>query len=60
MGEGYVLDGLDTLISVTLNPGISNVALLNTREIASIDSFIDDEKNKVMLAIKKLVFTMDE
>jgi len=58
MREGYVLERLDTLISITLNPEKTNVALLNNQEIATLENFIDDEKNKAILAIKNLVFNM--
>ncbi len=58
MGEGYVLEWLDTLISVTLNPDKTNVELLHPQEIAFLRNHIDDEKNKVMLALKKMVFKM--
>ena len=60
MGEGYVLEWLDTLISVTLNPDKTNVELLHPQEIAFLRNHIDDEKNKVMLALKKMVFKMDD
>ena len=60
MGEGYVLEWMDTLISVTLNPEKTNVALLHKEEIAMLRNCIDCEKNKVMTTIKNLVFKMDD
>ena len=60
MGEGYILEGLDTLIFVTLNHEKSDLTLLQAPEIESFQNFIDDEKYRVMLAIKRLVFKIDE
>jgi hypothetical protein len=60
MGEGYVLEGLDTLISVTLNPVKTNVTLLQSEDIALFRKCIDDEKNKVIITIKSLVFKIDD
>lgn len=59
MGEGYVLEWLDTLISVTLNPEKTDVTLLQFEDIAMHRNSIDDEKNKVMTSIKNLVFKTD-
>ncbi len=60
MGEGYVLEWLDTLISVTLNPEKTDVTLLQFEDIALHRNSIDDEKNKVMTLIKNLVFKIDD
>jgi hypothetical protein len=59
MGEGYVLEWLDTLISVTLNPAKNQTAMLYPEKIEMFQNFIDDEKNKVMATIKCLVFNVD-
>lgn len=60
MGEGYVLEWLDTLIFVTMNHEKNNVALLHSEEIAMLRDYIDDEKNRVMITIKNLVFRIDD
>jgi hypothetical protein len=60
MGEGYVLEWLDTLISVTLNPEKSDVTLLQSEDIAMHRKSIDDEKNKVMTSVKNLVFRIND
>jgi hypothetical protein len=60
MGEGYILEWLDTLISVTLNPVKTDVTLLHPEDIAMHRKSIDDEKNKLMTSIKSLVFGIDD
>lgn len=60
MGEGYILEWLDTLISVTLNPVKTDVTLLHPEDIAMHRNSIDDEKNKLMTSIKSLVFRIDD
>jgi hypothetical protein len=60
MGEGYILEWLDTLISVTLNPEKTDVTLLQPEDIAMHRKSIDDEKNKLMTSIKNLVFRIDD
>jgi hypothetical protein len=60
MGEGYFLEWLDTLISVTLNPVKTNVTLLQSEDITMLRKCIDDEKNKVIITIKSLVFKIDD
>lgn len=60
MGEGYVLEWLDTLISVKLNPVKTNVTLLNSEDIISFRNCFQNEKNKIMNAIKSLVFRIDD
>lgn len=60
MGDGYVLEKLDSLISVTLNPEKNNVDLLHSEEIAKLFNYIGYEKNKVMLVIKNMVFMLDD
>lgn len=60
MGEGYILEWLDTLISVTLNPVKTDVTLLHPEDIVMHLNSIDDEKNKLMTSIKNLVFRIDD
>src|SRR5690554_710953 len=60
MGDGYILEWLDTLISVTLNPVKTDVTLLHPEDIAMHRNSIDDEKNKLMTSIKSLVFRIDD
>ncbi|HBN04514.1 MAG TPA: hypothetical protein DD434_01815 [Bacteroidales bacterium] len=60
MGEGYILEWLDTLISVTLNPVKTDVTLLHLEEIAMHRNRIEDEKNKLMTSIKSLIFRIDD
>src|SRR5690554_3153907 len=60
MGEGYILEWLDTLISVTLNPLKTDVTLLQSEDIAMYRNNIDDEKYKLMTSIKNLVFKIGD
>lgn len=60
MGEGYILEWLDTLISVTLNPVKTDVTLLQPEDIAMHRNSIEDEKNNLMTSIKNLVFRIDD
>jgi hypothetical protein len=60
MGEGYVLEWLDTLISVTLNPEKTDVTLLQFEDITMHRNSIEDEKNKVMTSIKNQVFKIND
>lgn len=60
MGDGYILEWLDTLISVTLNPVKTDVTLLHPEEIAMHQNRIEDEKNKLMTSIKNLVFKIGD
>ena len=60
MGEGYVLEWLDTLVFITLNPEKNNVVSLHSVEIATLLNYIGDEKNKVMLVIKNMVFMLGD
>ena len=60
MDEGYVLEWLDTLISIKLNPVKTNVSLLHPEDIAMLRNCIHDEKNKVLITIKSLVFRIND
>ncbi len=60
MCGGYVLEWLDTLISVTLNPVKSEIWPLLPEEINKLQDLVIQEKNKVQAAIKFSVFNLND
>lgn len=60
MCEGYVLEWLDTLISVTLNPLKSEVGSIPPEDINKLQNLIIQEKDKVQSAIKFTVFNLND
>ncbi len=59
MCEGYVLEWLDTLVTVTLNPvKTKNIAI--TGDVAKIQDQVIIQKNRVQSAIKSTVFTLND
>ena len=58
MNEGYILEWLDDLITVTLNPVKNNIGPIHADDVAKLQKHIVNEKNKIMAAIKLFVFSM--
>ncbi|MCE5223254.1 hypothetical protein LLG10_03580 [bacterium] len=58
MNEGYVLEWLDNLITVALNPGKANIDFIQADDVANIQRHIINEKNKIMITIKLFVFSV--
>lgn len=56
MNEKYMLEWLDTLVTVTLNPAKAKVAAIQPEDVARIMNGIGNEKTKIMNGIKLLVF----
>ena len=59
MSEGYALEWLDTLITMTLNPAKNKLSSIRNEEISNFRIQIKTEKDKVMRTIKSLVFSME-
>ena len=60
MCEGYVLEWLDTLVTVTLNPVKTKINIAITDDIAKIQDQVIVQKDKVQSAIKSTVFILDD
>lgn len=60
MCEGYVLEWLDTLVTVTLNPVKTKINIAITDDIAKIQDQVILQKDKVQSAIKATVFSLDD
>lgn len=60
MCGGYVLEWLDTVISITLNPVKSAIAQLLPKDVAKLQNQIAEEKVKVQTAIKTTVFNLTD
>jgi hypothetical protein len=60
MCEGYVLEWLDTLVTVTLNPAKSKIDVAVPVDIAKIKDQVICQKNKVQTAIKSTVFNLND
>lgn len=60
MRGGYVLEWLDTLISVTLNPLKSEIGAILPEDINKLQNLIVQEKDKVQTAIKFTVFNLND
>lgn len=60
MRGGYVLEWLDTLVSVTLNPAESKIGRILPEDVNRLHNLIIQEKNKVQAAIKALVFNLND
>lgn len=60
MCEGYVLEWLDTLVTVTLNPAKTKINIAITDDIAKIQDQVILQKDKVQSAIKATVFSLDD
>lgn len=60
MDEGYVLEWLDTLVTVTLNPVKTKIAAVIPEDITKIRNQVIYQKNKVQSTIKSTVFSMHD
>ncbi|MBN8833700.1 MAG: hypothetical protein ABS68_09075 [Niastella sp. SCN 39-18] len=60
MREGYVLEWLDTLVTVTLNPVKSKIDIAVSGDISKITDQVITQKDKVQTAIKSTVFTLND
>ncbi|RKD15105.1 hypothetical protein BCY91_06165 [Pelobium manganitolerans] len=60
MCDGYVLEWLDTLVTVTLNPEKSKVNIAVPGDIAEITDQVISQKDKVQTAIKSTVFNLND
>ena len=60
MCEGYVLEWLDTLITVTLNPVKSKIDIAVPGDITKITEQVISQKDKVQTAIKSTVFNLND
>ena len=60
MCEGYVLEWLDTLVTVTLNPVKTKTVITTPDEILKIQEQVITQKDKVQSAIKSTVFNLND
>lgn len=60
MCGGYVLEWLDTLISVTLNPLKSEIGSLLPEDITKLQNLVIQEKDKIQTVIKFTVFNLND
>ncbi|MDD4190832.1 MAG: hypothetical protein PHI28_05860 [Mangrovibacterium sp.] len=58
MNEGYILEWLDNLITVELNPRKAAVGSIPADDITKIHEHIAEEKHKIMMTIKLFVFSV--
>ncbi len=60
MCGGYVLECLDTLISITLNPLKSEIGAILPEDTTKLQNLIIQEKDKIQAAIKFTVFNLTD
>ncbi len=60
MRGGYILEWLDTLVTVTFNPAKTRVAEIVPENIVKLHEQITIEKEKIQVAIKSIVFNIDD
>jgi len=60
MWNGYVLQWLDTLVTITLNPAKSPITSATTADVAEIQNQLMIEKDKIEAVIKSTVFSLDD
>lgn len=58
MNEGYILEWLDTLVTVTLNPVKTKVTSIHPDDIQKLQSHINNEKGRIIITIKTMVFSV--
>lgn len=56
--EGYILEWLDNLITVALNPGKANIVFIQADDVTNIQRHIVNGKNKIMMTIRLFVFDL--
>ncbi len=59
MNEGYALEWMDTLITMTLNPAKNKLSSIQNEDISNLLTQVKTERDKVMGTIKSLVFSME-
>lgn len=59
MSDGYALGWLDTLITITLNPAKNRLSSISENDISNLRDQIKTERDKVMVTIKSLTFSME-
>ena len=59
MNEGYALEWMDTLITMTLNPAKNKLSSIQNEDISNLRTQVNTERDKVMGTIKSLVFSME-
>lgn len=59
MSEGYTLEWLDTLITMTLNPAKNKLSSIQDEDISNLRTQIKTERDRVIGTIKSLVFSME-
>ena len=60
MCEGYILEWLDALISISLNPVKTDFNKIQSVHSIQIESRIRDEKNKIQTFLLTMVFSLEE
>lgn len=60
MDDGYVLEWLDTLVTVTLNPAKTEIKDIMPEDITAIKSQLVSQKDRIQSAIKSAVFDLNE
>ena len=59
MNEGYALEWMDTLITMTLNPAKNKLSSIQNEDISNLRTQVKTESDRVMGTIKSLVFSME-
>lgn len=59
MSEGYTLEWLDTLITMTLNSAKNKLSSIQDEDISNLRTQIKTERDRVIGTIKSLVFSME-
>lgn len=60
MCEGYALEWLDILITVTLNPQKTKTQKLSSEDIVKLNEHIVTERDKILSKIKSVVFNLTD
>lgn len=60
MCKGYILEWLETMIYVRLNPSKSETILFSSEDLATLQSLIKREKNRIELSIKAAIFNQND
>lgn len=60
MNEGYILEWLDDLVTIRLNPVRAAIEKFQTEDIADLQRNIASEKYKIVRQIRLFVFTVQE
>lgn len=60
MCEGYALEWLDILITVTLNPQKTKTQKLSSEDIAKLNEHVVTERDKILSKIKSVIFNLTD